>query len=59
MLTEPNSNTPVPKVQAAGGGGLLALVVIAVLEAFDVEVSAELASGITAITAFLAGYVKK
>lgn len=50
---------PVPKVAAAGGGGLAATVLIAIAKQAGLELPEEVAAGIVAIVAFGAGYLKK
>lgn len=45
--------------QFNGVGGAIALVVIAILQSQGIEVSAELAAAITAVCAFLAGFLQR
>ena len=57
-MAEPKSKAPVPKVAAAGEGGLAATALVAILGLFDVEVPPEAAAGFAAVFAFIAGYLK-
>ena len=47
------------KVKAAGIAGVIATILIAVLTAFGVEVSPEVAAALTTVIAFIAGFFKK
>jgi hypothetical protein len=51
------STAPTNKVAAAGIGGSLSVVLVWVAGMFGVEVPAEVASAITTIVAFFAGYL--
>ena len=53
------TSAPTSKVAAAGIGGSVAIVLIWLAGQFGVELSAEVASAITAIVAFAAGYFKR
>lgn len=60
MSAKPASSLrPVPKVAAAGAGGLTATVLIFVAALVDVELSGEAAAGIVALASTLAGYAKR
>lgn len=50
---------PTSKVAAAGIGGSIAIVLIWLAGQFGVELTAEVASALTALIAFAAGYFKK
>lgn len=51
------SALPVRKVTAAGLGGALSIVLVAVGRLFGVEVSGEEAAALTTVLAFVAGYL--
>lgn len=55
--TVPN-RVPVPKIQAAGLGGAVSLVLVWLLGLFGVEVPPTVAAAFTTILAGLFGYVK-
>lgn len=50
--------TPTPKIQAVGAAGALATVITFVLQAFGVDVPAEIAAPATMILTFVAGWVR-
>lgn len=50
--------TPTPKIQAVGAAGALVTVILFVVQAFGVDVPAELVGPATALLAFLAGYFR-
>ncbi len=52
-------NTPVPKMQAAGIAGSITVVLIFILGQIDFEVPPEVASAVTVIISFLAGYFRR
>jgi hypothetical protein len=54
-----SSKTPVPKVQAAGAGGAIATVLVIVANAVGLDLPPEVASGLVAVAAFAAGYLKR
>ena len=51
--------TPVPKVAAAGIAGSLTVLLVFILGQLNFEVPPEVASAVTTIIAFLAGYFKR
>lgn len=51
------SNAPVVKVAAAGAGGAVATIVIAIIQAAGGDVSPDLAAAIATVVAFGAGYI--
>jgi hypothetical protein len=53
------STKPVPKVAAAGSGGVAATLLITLAQALGVELPPEVAAGIVAVVAFAAGYLKR
>jgi type III secretion system FlhB-like substrate exporter len=50
---------PVPKVAAAGSGGVAATVLITIAAQFGIDLPPEVAAGIVALVAFAAGYLKR
>jgi hypothetical protein len=54
-----DSKAPRPKVAAAGAGGAFATVLVVIANAAGVDLPPEAASGIVAVVAFAAGYLKR
>jgi hypothetical protein len=50
--------TPTPKIQAVGAAGALVTLITFIVQAFGVDVPAELIAPATALLAFLAGYLR-
>jgi len=55
----PASNTPVPKVQAAGVSGAIAVLAVFIAGQLDVEMSAEVGAAIATVVAYAGGYIKR
>lgn len=56
---QPTGN-PTPKVAAAGIAGAVSVLLIFVIQSvFKIEITAEVASSITVIMSFVAGYIKQ
>jgi hypothetical protein len=65
-LNQPTSKAPVKKVAAAGIGGSLVVILVAILSGISPDVFNSLGSwaplvsaAVVALTAFLSGYIKK
>ncbi len=58
MPATPNP-APVPKVKAAGAGGIAATLLISLAGLLGVDLPPEIAAAIVAVAAFLAGYLKQ
>jgi hypothetical protein len=59
VATQTASRTPHAKVTAAGGAGAASIVVVWLVQvAFSVEVPAHVASAMTSLIAFAAGYLR-
>jgi hypothetical protein len=54
----PNDATPTPKVAAAGVAGSFTIVLVYVAGLIGLDIPPEVASAVTAIVAFGAGYIK-
>lgn len=50
--------TPTPKIQAVGAAGALATLITFIVQAFGVDVPAEVIAPATMILTFLAGYFR-
>lgn len=50
---------PVPKVAAAGAGGLGAFLLVTVANALGLDMPPEVASAVVAVVSFAAGYLKR
>lgn len=58
-MTEQPTNTPTRKVTAAGAGGGAGILIVFVAGQFGLDMSPEVASAITTLLAFVAGYFKR
>lgn len=54
-----DTTSPRPKVAAAGIAGAVTIVLVALAEASGINVEPEVASSLTTVIAFLAGYLKR
>lgn len=54
-----DSRKPVPKVAAAGIGGALAAILVAVANALGLDLSPEVAAAVVTVVSFGAGYLKR
>lgn len=54
----PAAKKPVPKIQAAGVSGAIAVLAVFIAGQLDVEMSAEVGAAIATVVAYAGGYVK-